>query len=558
MRRRGPERGVSVRILRAGVAALALAAVSGSRAEPPAGHHGAEPMNHYPADCPGRHHRETRQPPVVQFYVPPYGFIWGYPAPAVPPRAPLMLPPRDYRAKVYRMVECPQDPVGDRFTGLDHLVTLMGHDGFKFYASPTVTMESGPDGLIAADDVVIIKINYQWDERGGTNTDLLRGLIRRIVDHPDGFTGEVVVCENAQFNSTSGFDRPSNNAQDHSLSPHDVVVWFQGLGFTVSHFDWTTTRYTQVTEYSEGNYTNGYVVYPYDAQLYGRISYPKFQTADGTYVSTKYGIWDAGSQAYDREHLKFINVPVLKSHHATYGATACVKHYMGVVTGELSTNSHGSIAHGILGALLGEIQVADLNILDCIWINANPFDGPWTTYAGATRRDQLLASVDPVATDMWAVANILIPAFVENGHSPPWPYPSADPFDPASEFRGYLDSSMAYILAAGYDTTNIIRDIDVLTWSGGGDLDGDGEADGSDNCPYDANADQDDYDGDDIGDACECVGDADGDGSVGVVDFLQLLAAWGPCVACTEDFDRSGDVGVTDFLDMLGNWGPCY
>jgi hypothetical protein len=441
--------------------------------------------------------------------------------------------------------------VGDRFPGLDLLVTQMGHEGLKFYKSATVTMESGPDGLIGADDVIAIKINYQWPDRGGTNTDLLRGLIRRIVDHPDTFTGEIAVCENAQFNSTSGFDRLANNAQDIALSPHDVVVWFQGLGYTISHYDWTPVRYTSVSEYSEGNNTDGYVVYDYDAQLHGRISYPKFRTSHGTYISTRFGIWDPIGETYDRESLKFINVPVLKSHHATYGATACVKNYMGVVTRELSTSSHSAIGYGILGALLGEIQVADLNILDSIWINANPYDGPWTSYAAATRRDELVASTDPVAADIWAVSKILIPAFQHNGYSPPWPYPSADPYNSGSEFRNYLDNSMSYILAAGYDATNDLGSIDVVTWSGGTDIDLDGEPNASDNCPYDANAGQADYDGDGIGDACECIGDADSSGEVNVTDFLALLAVWGPCPGCDEDFDQ-GHAGQLGLVLLIG------
>ena len=540
---------------------LALLAVSGSWADRPDDGVGQQTTG-YPADCPGRLQQGNHSPDaplaLERFYVPPYGFIWGYPFLEMPPQAPALPPRGGYRAKIYHMVDCPQDPVGDRFPGFDSLVTLMGHEGFKFYKSSTVTMESGPDGLIATDDVIVIKINYQWPDRGGTNTDLLRGLIRRIVDHPDTFTGEIAVCENSQFNSISGFNRSANNAQDHGLSPHDVVVWFQGLGYTISHYDWTVVRYTSVSEYSAGNYTNGYVVYPYDSQLHGRISYPKFQTSHGTYVSTRLGIWDQIGGTYDRESLKFINVPVLKSHHATYGATACVKHYMGVVTGELATSSHNAIGYGLLGAVLGEIQVADLNILDSIWINANPYDGPWTSYAAATRRDELVACVDPVAADIWAVAKILIPAFMDNGYSPPWPYPSADPYNANSSFRNYLDNSMSYILAAGYDATNDLRSIDVVTWSGGGDLDGDGEPDGSDNCPYDANAGQADYDGDGIGDACECLGDADSSGEVNVTDFLALLAVWGPCPGCPEDFDQSGDVGITDFLALLGNWGSCY
>ena len=397
---------------------------------------------------------------------------------------PILDPPPGYRAQVYHVTQCPANPVGEHFIGLDRLLTLMGREGLKFYRSPTVTPTSGPEGIISADDVIVVKINYQWPERGGTNTDLLRGLLRRIFDHPDVFSGEVVVCENAQFNPIDGFDRATNNAQNHSLSPHDVVVGFQAQGYRVSHFDWTAIRYASVAEYSAGNMTNGYIIYPVNPQLNGRVSYPKFQTSYGTYVSLKYGVWLPESSTYDREHLKFVNLPVLKSHHATYGATACVKHYMGVVTGELNTNSHVAIGNGILGALQGEIRPADLNILDCIWINANPNTGPQTTYSGATRRNELVASRDPVAADIWAVKNILIPAFIANGYGPPWPSPSADPNDPNSAFRHYLDRSMSYLLAAGDDVTNDLGQIDTFTWNGAGDLNCDGAVNFGDVNPF--------------------------------------------------------------------------
>jgi len=52
-------------------------------------------------------------------------------------------------------------------------------------------------------------------------------------------------------------------------------------------------------------------------------------------------------------------------------------------------------------------------------------------------------------------------------------------------------------------------------------------------------------------------GDIDGDGVVGVLDFLELLAAWGPCGdcgACPADLDGDCAVGVTDFLILLANW----
>jgi hypothetical protein len=51
--------------------------------------------------------------------------------------------------------------------------------------------------------------------------------------------------------------------------------------------------------------------------------------------------------------------------------------------------------------------------------------------------------------------------------------------------------------------------------------------------------------------------DLDGDGRVGVVDFLQLLASWGDCqpgVICWADIDLDCTVGVQDFLMLLSQW----
>ncbi len=62
---------------------------------------------------------------------------------------------------------------------------------------------------------------------------------------------------------------------------------------------------------------------------------------------------------------------------------------------------------------------------------------------------------------------------------------------------------------------------------------------------------------------CTPVGlpsDLDGDGIVGMVDFLALLAAWGSCLdcgttqACPADFDGDCSVGIRDLLILLGNW----
>lgn len=262
-----------------------------------------------------------------------------------------LLPPAGYRAEVFNVTDCPPDPVRDHFPGLDSLLLLMGENGLKFYRSASVDPLSGPEGIIAADDVVVIKINYQWSSRGGSNTDVLNGLIRAIIDHPDGFTGEVAVGENTQFAPTNNFDRSGNNAQVVTLSPRDVVEGFQDLGNRVSVNDWRRLNTSERNENESCDQGQGYVLIDY---LGSRVSYPKFRTEYGTCISLKNGVWDNGG--FDRSRLKVINLPVLKPHGAVYGVTACVKNYMGVVTNTL-TNSHSGVAGGFKSARYGGIDV---------------------------------------------------------------------------------------------------------------------------------------------------------------------------------------------------------
>jgi hypothetical protein len=54
-----------------------------------------------------------------------------------------------------------------------------------------------------------------------------------------------------------------------------------------------------------------------------------------------------------------------------------------------------------------------------------------------------------------------------------------------------------------------------------------------------------------------CPWDLNGNGSVDVVDLLQLIASWGPCEACPADFNDDGLVNVVDLLALIANFGPC-
>ncbi len=148
--------------------------------------------------------------------------------------------------------------------GVVELIDLMGDHGLYFYKTNEPGENQGPEGLIARDDVVIIKVNCQWDERGGTNTDLLKALIQAILGHPEGFTGEIIVADNGQGQyGSSGrggsLDWARNNAENTSQSAQEVVDSF-AASVDISTYLWDTITTTRVEEYSEGDMEDGYVV----------------------------------------------------------------------------------------------------------------------------------------------------------------------------------------------------------------------------------------------------------------------------------------------------------
>ena len=336
---------------------------------------------------------------------------------------------------------------------------LMGDHDLLFYESSTTGDNKGPTGIISSDDTIIIKVNCQWDERGGTNTDLLKALIEAIVEHPDGFVGEIVIADNgqAQYGSTGhggSLNHSRNNAADISQSVQKVADLFVGF-YKVSTYLWDTITTQRVDEYSEGDTADGYVI---DATINPRtgamISYPKFKTEFGTYISFKLGLWNTQKQSYDSDHLKVINVPVLKS-HGGFGVTACVKHYMGVgsdkLTSQMGARSHDTIATGGMGTQMVGTRLPVLNIIDAIWVNANPGRGPRTPYDAATRANVIAASQDPVALDYWTAKHVLLQIAQNTGYTDT---SSIDPDNTSTRaFGQWLRLSMEELNRDGYQAT---------------------------------------------------------------------------------------------------------
>ena len=402
------------------------------------------------------------------------GTRWGWGGPSIgsgvrSDAASLLEPPSDHHPDIY-FVRSARGNLKDSFGGVDDLISLMGVSGLKLHRTAYASVTSAPEGLIAHDDVVLIKVNAQWPQTGGTNTDVLRGLMRNIVVHPDGFAGEIVVADNGQ--GYGDLDRPQNNAENHDQSFRDVVDQFVMQGFSASTYLWDDIRTTRVQEFDEGDSRDGYVVQPdRDPETDITVSYPKFTTRYETRISYKHGIWRAEDSTYEPDRLVVINLPVLKT-HSIYGVTAAVKNHMGVVTTAFNTDSHSGVARGGLGSLMSEVRMPDLNILDCIWVLARPGSGPSATYSQSSFVNQLAASADPMALDVWTVKRILMPQIISNGYLPD-SYEQQDPDNSSGKFRWYLDRSMNELLLAGLPCTSEPAAVSLHTWTGDGDRDGD-------------------------------------------------------------------------------------
>ena len=376
--------------------------------------------------------------------------------------------------------------------GVFRLINSMRSRGIEFYKTG-----SNPSGLIAPCDVVLLQINCQWSERGGTNTDLINAVIDAIAAHPDGFTGEIIIADNgqAQFGS-EGFggalDWKNANSKNKDQSVMDVIRASQKRGLHVTGVLWDSFTEVQVNEFDSGDFTDGFVVEDGKHESGIVITYPKFTTEYGTHVSFKRGVWNPDAKEYDSGEgiLKIINMPVLKS-HALYHVTGAVKGYMGTTSDKLTQTpgqdprfgglAHQSIGNGGMGTQMVHTRMPILNLMDMIWIGVEK--GPAVGYADkaddadedkppslakmttspAVGVNKIAASLDPFALDVWATRNVLMVEAEKLGK------PTAQ-MDPTGDTKGtfgyWLRLSQKEVHKAGIPATIDEADITVYISEG--------------------------------------------------------------------------------------------
>jgi hypothetical protein len=329
--------------------------------------------------------------------------------------------------------------------------------------NPPFYARGGNSGLFAAGDVILIKINSQWDERGGTNTDLLASVIKYITRHPDGFTGEIVIVDNGQgmFGSqrvVGSLDWPHPNSQDKVTSAQKVANSYDNTSFKVSGVLFDNFTKIRVKEFMQGDNTSGYVLEDTETATNIVISYPKFTTRFGTKISFKRGVWDGETKSYNSEILKVINMPVLKN-HGQYQVTGAIKSYMGIPSNSLTHMSpHNSVGLGGMGTLMANTRFPTLNILDMIYIAVDM--GPASPYSRALENKMIATSTDPVALDYWAARNVLLPAAEDAGNRRAKTM-SPDADEPGN-FGYWLRLTVAELQKAGLPVTITRSKINVI------------------------------------------------------------------------------------------------
>jgi uncharacterized protein (DUF362 family) len=337
---------------------------------------------------------------------------------------------------IFRVTDCPVPKgVGNHHEGVDALLELMGEHGLRFYETTEDSNIGGPDGLIDEGDVVLVKVNAQWKYRGCTNSDVVRGLIQRVLEHPDGFDGEVVIFENGQGGGSLDCDTMWGrqytdtgvhaNAEDESHSfSYLVNQVFDDERVSMYLLDPVRETFIDADDHE----TDGY-------RRIGEVSYPCFTTAGGYRVELREGVWNGS----DHEgSLKLLNVPVLK-HHDGCGVTGALKSYYGVLSmadGRRRERHYERIGEH-LGEMVARVRAPTLSVMDCIWVTQVRWAGYPPEYT--TRLDQLLASLDPVALDYWASKHLLYPIDGNEEHDP----------DRHRPLRDYLEKANGIINAEG-------------------------------------------------------------------------------------------------------------
>ncbi len=331
---------------------------------------------------------------------------------------------------------------------IDRLVDILATEGVFLHRTAT-----HPDGIVGSDNIVVIKGNFQWNSQNTTSTDRIKGLIWQVLEHPEGFSGEILVCDNTQDIGT-GINDNDNNSEDPDQSILDVVSTFYAKGYPVYCLGWNNIWDVVASEYSSGDYDDGYV---YESAT--GITYPKFRSpSEDYYISMRFGIWDSLSSSYDSSRLCIIDFPVLKA-HGWAGATIAVKNWIGLLTTAYADVRYDGFNYMHEGWFFGTYALV-ARVMAVTYPRLSIVDAAWTTTYGPNnlnwieKTNILVASTDPVAASWYAAKFALTPIARYPGET--------NPDQPNGPYNRCLNRWAAFLRdSTAFPTTNDSGEISV-------------------------------------------------------------------------------------------------
>jgi uncharacterized protein (DUF362 family) len=360
---------------------------------------------------------------------------------------------------------------GNRHPGVESLLFLMANGGMPLYRTAAPHALGNRGGLIARDDTVLIKVNAQWKYRGCTNSDVVRGIVQRILEHPEGFEGEVVIVENGQgrgslnCDTTAGCDGGTNEVHANAENEAHSFSWLVQELFQDERVGERLLDDIRMTFIDENDHTTeGY-------RELGNVSYPCFFTPLGTRVELREGIWTGSG--HDSRRLKWINVPTMKD-HKDLNVTGCLKHVYGLLSMDYTPlPPHNPYEAGqVMGEFYGRVRAPLFSVLDHIWVSHGSLCGyPAST---TTRRDMLVAGTDPCAMDAWSARHVLFPISGDSAHDPDIPgylrtY-LTDARDTINAYGGIRGRPVTFDAADTEVTHADQREVLLRTWTHGSDV----------------------------------------------------------------------------------------
>jgi len=283
-------------------------------------------------------------------------------------------------------------------------------------------MMGGISTIIDQDDVVVIKGNGQWPNRGYTHTGCIKAVIDEILAIPH-YSGEIFICDNVQEYGSSGefgFDATISNRTDNwpDHNWNSLAAAYRTAGKPVTSKKWITSTGT-ISGPADGE---GWIRDFFDFhgnQAY--LSYPIFASSlvPGRMIDMKNGVWEHG--AYTGRKVKAIFMPTLNNHSDYAGVTSAIKSFFGAteihdaIGGTFSgaRNIHtATYSQGSNGATYaGELAARYITKMysPVLYITAAMFSGHVSRWDPAKETKTVLACTNPATLDYIACREVISP-----------------------------------------------------------------------------------------------------------------------------------------------------